>query len=67
MELTVEELAERIAAQYDECDLIDLLGLDGPMIVEAFKWIIEDNYDKLLTEILYDEEELDESGDEACW
>lgn len=50
-EYTLEELKEKLASQFDEETLIDLLGINSFQIVEAFSGLIEDNYNKLMREV----------------
>ena len=51
MELTIEELKEKLAERLDEVTLLDLLGITSYDLVERFADLIEDKYDKLLREI----------------
>ena len=51
MELTIEELKEKLAERLDEVTLLDLLGITSYDLVERFADLIEDKYDKLLKEI----------------
>jgi len=58
MELTIEELKEKLAERLDEVTLLDLLGITSYDLVERFADLIEDKYDKLLKEI-EDDYEID--------
>ncbi len=49
--LTLNELQEKLIEQFDEVDIIDLLGLTTQDIVYAFPDKLEDNYDKLIKEL----------------
>jgi len=49
--ITIVELKEQLSHRYDECELLDLLGIDNEMIVVAFTEIIEDNFDYLVGEL----------------
>lgn len=49
--LTLVELQEKIIEQVDEVDLIDLLGLTTEDLVNAFVDKIEDNYDRICSEL----------------
>lgn len=60
MNLMLHELKERLASNYDECSLIDLLGINSYQIVEAFSDLIEDRMDELVS--LFDEEEDEEDS-----
>jgi len=59
--VTLEELKEWLAVTYDECDLVDLLNLSTFELVEALEEHIEENFDKLVSEmeLLRDEGEVD--------
>jgi hypothetical protein len=59
MQLTLEELKERLADRLDEITLLELLNITSYDLVERFSDLIEDNYDKLQKEI-NDDYELDE-------
>ncbi len=54
MNLTLEELKEKLAEQHDPDTLIELLNLTSEEIVEAFTDKISDNYDKLIEEVEFD-------------
>jgi hypothetical protein len=59
MQLTLEELKERLADRLDEITLLELLNITSYDLVERFADLIEDNYDKLQKEI-NDDYETDE-------
>jgi hypothetical protein len=59
MQLTLEELKERLAERLDEITLLELLNITSYDLVERFADLIEDNYDKLQKEI-NDDYETDE-------
>jgi hypothetical protein len=50
MELTLEELKERLA-MLDEITLMELLDIHSDELVEAFEDRIEDNLEKLIKEV----------------
>ena len=50
MELTLEELKERLA-MLDEITLMELLDIHSDVIVEAFEERIEEQQDKLTKEV----------------
>ncbi len=51
MQLTLEELKERLADRLDEITLLELLIITSYDLVERFSDLVEDNYDKLQKEI----------------
>ena len=51
MTLTLEELKEKLAEQYDECSVCDLLGITSYDLVEMFSDKIEAKFTKLVREI----------------
>jgi len=59
VQLTLEELKEKLADRLDEITLLELLNITSYDIVERFADLIEDNYDKLQKEI-NDDYETDE-------
>lgn len=59
MQLTLEELKERLAERLDEITLLELLNITSYDLVERFSDLIENNYDKLQKEI-NDDYETDE-------
>lgn len=60
--LTIPELAERLAREFDEIELLDILDINIYEIVERFADKIELKYDELLAEVEQDIEE-DSIGD----
>ena len=50
-ELTIEELKERIIAQVDPNDLLELLDISMEDLVEALSDHIEENYVKIAREL----------------
>ncbi|UOF82011.1 hypothetical protein [Caudoviricetes sp.] len=56
MTVTLVELRMRLAEQFDEVTLLELLNINSYDIIEAFAERVEDNYDRLL-------EELEEASD----
>jgi len=50
MALTINELEEKLK-RFDEITLIELLGVDSSDIVNAFRDLIEDKFDKLEGEV----------------
>ena len=50
MNLTLAELKEKLM-QFDEIDLIELLGLTSEDILERFEDIVEDKFETLQKEI----------------
>lgn len=57
MNLTLEELKLRLAQEFDEVTLLEMLNINAELIVEAFSDIIEENYDELITKVEEVEEE----------
>lgn len=55
--LTLTELKEKIAENYDEITILELLEINSFDLVEAFLEKIESKYDKLV-------QEFDEEGDD---
>ena len=51
MELTLEELKERLETQFDEVSILELLEINSHDLLAAFSDRVEDNYDKLLEEV----------------
>lgn len=49
--ITLEELKEWLAANYEECDLIGELNLTTHDLVEFLEEPIEENFDKLVSEM----------------
>ena len=58
MTLTLQEVKEKLAEQYDEVTLLEILEINSYDIVEAFLEKIEEKYDKLTEDL---EEETDSS------
>lgn len=56
--LTLEELKTRLANEFDEVSLLELLEIDALMIVNHFGDLIEDRYDELIE--LFEVEETSE-------
>jgi hypothetical protein len=57
--ITLQELKEKIVEQIDEVDFVDLLGLTTADLVEAFSDTIEDNFEKIISNLELPEEEED--------
>lgn len=57
LDITIEELKERIVDQMDVDDLLEVLQIDITELVEAFTDKIEEHYDRLVQEL------CDESGE----
>jgi len=53
IDLTFRELQEKLL-QFDELTLIELLNISAEDIITRFEDKIEDNYDKLLSEVIED-------------
>lgn len=60
MNLTVEEVAERLAKMTDEVSILEVLNINSFDLVERFQDRIEANYDFLIEEMGLD----NESGEE---
>ena len=56
--LTLQELKERLK-RLDELSLLELLDVTSEEIVEMFVDRIEENFDRLMSEVDYDGEEED--------
>jgi hypothetical protein len=56
--LTLQELQERLK-RLDELSLLELLDITSEEIVEMFVDRIDDNFDRLMSEVDYDGEEED--------
>ena len=50
MSLTLQELKDRISHECDEVTILELLEIDGEMLVERFEDVIEDKYTTLVKE-----------------
>ena len=57
MALTLQEIKTKLAEQYDEVSLLEMLNIDSFDLVEAFLDRIEDNFDQLMNEVDYDGED----------
>jgi hypothetical protein len=57
--ITIVELKERLAAQFDELTILDMLEVDSKMLVDAFTELVEENYDKLVAEVLIGEDDAE--------
>ena len=44
---TLEELKEKLAEQFDEALLVDMLGINSNDLVERFSDVIEDRFEQL--------------------
>ena len=62
--ITIVELKERLAAQFDELTILDMLEVDSKMLVNAFTELVEDNYDKLVAEVLIGEDDAEVQDDQ---
>lgn len=51
MTLTLEELKSRLAQQFDEVTLLELLGVTSEELVEAFEDRIENNFSRFAREV----------------
>ena len=49
--LTLDELKERLCAEYDEVSLIEILGVTSEELVEAFEDKIKARYEELEKEV----------------
>jgi hypothetical protein len=58
MNLTLDELAQKLASYYDEVSLLELLNINSFDLVERFSDVIEEKYDTLIKE--FEEEEADD-------
>jgi len=57
MALTLQEIKTKLAEQYDEVSLLEMLNIDSYDLVEAFLDRIEDNYDRLAQDLSLEDEE----------
>lgn len=57
MELTLEELKEKISQQWDEVTILEALNINAIQLVEKFQDEIEANFDKLCKEFPLDSDE----------
>ena len=58
MALTLVELKEKIIEQVDEVDFIDFLGLTTEDLVSAFSDVIEENPEKFLDILDFEDEDM---------
>jgi hypothetical protein len=56
MTLTLQEITKKLAEQYDEVTLLEILNIDSYDLVEAFFDRIEDKYEYFNNELTTDEE-----------
>ena len=56
MTLTLQEITKKLAEQYDEITLLELLNIDSYDLVEAFFDRIEDKYEYFNKELTTDED-----------
>lgn len=57
MALTLQEIKTKLAEQYDEVSLLEMLNIDSYDLVEAFLDRIEDNYDRLVHDLSIEEDD----------
>jgi len=57
MTLTLQEITKKLAEQYDEVTLLEILNIDSYDLVEAFFDRIEDKYEYFNNELTTDEED----------
>ncbi len=57
MALTLQEIKTKLAEQYDEVSLLEMLNIDSYDLVEAFLDRIEDNYDRLAQDLSLEDED----------
>jgi len=56
MTLTLQEITKKLAEQYDEVTLLEILNINSYDLVEAFFDRIEDKYEYFNNELSTDEE-----------
>jgi len=56
MTLTLQEITKKLAEQYDEITLLEILNIDSYDLLEAFFDRIEDKYEYFNNELTTDEE-----------
>jgi hypothetical protein len=56
MTLTLQEITKKLAEQYDEVTLLEILNIDSYDLVEAFFDRIEDKYEYFNNELTTDED-----------
>jgi hypothetical protein len=57
MTLTLQEITKKLAEQYDEVTLLEILNIDSYDLVEAFFDRIEDKYEYFNNELTTDEDD----------
>lgn len=57
MTLTLQEISKKLAEQYDEITLLEILNIDSFDLVEAFFDRIEDKYEYFNNELSTNEED----------
>jgi len=62
MTITLEELKEFISHNVDEVDVLEHLNLTSEDLVKAFHDVIEDKFEKLITDLEL-EQEPDDNAD----
>ena len=58
MALTIPELKEKLIEQVEEVDFIDFLGLTTEDLVNAFSDLIEDNPEKFIELLDFEDEDM---------
>ncbi len=58
--LTLKDVKERMAAEWDELTILDMLGVDSYQLVEVFSDLIAENFDTLQSEFM---QEVEEDGE----
>lgn len=61
--LTLDELKIKLASSCDEVSLLEVLQINSYDLVEAFSEKIEENYERLLIEVM-SQEEMEDDGKE---
>jgi hypothetical protein len=65
MQLTLQELINHLAQNYNEVQILELLNIDSQDILDRFEDIVENRYSYILAEIeLLEEEDEDEQGND---
>jgi len=49
--ITLDELKERLAAQFDETSILEFLEVDSYQLVNVFSELVEDKFDYLVGEL----------------
>jgi hypothetical protein len=57
MTLTLQEITKKLAEQYDEITLLEILNIDSFDLVEAFFDRVEERYDYFNKELTTDEDD----------